>query len=594
MQPTKEPDSPSQKTKNSTVSIGSGRGWMRFFPGLSVLSHYKLNWLYHDVYAGLVLTTMLVPVGIAYAVASGLPGIYGLYATAIPLLVYALFGPSRILVLGPDSSLTAIVLAVIISTAQGDPARAISIASMMAVVAGLICLVAGFAKLGFVTELLSKPIRYGYMNGIALTVMMSQLPKLFGLKASDDGPLNGLIAAIHGLEFDQINWMTLGIGLLTLVLIIIFRQFQKFPAFLFAVAIAAALVFFFDLTAKQQVVVLGPIPNQLPEFVFPWIEQSDILPVLIGGIGIALVTFADTSVLSRSMAMRYGDHVDQNQEMIALGAANLAAGFFQGFAVSSSSSRTPVAYIAGAKTQVTGLIGALGVIAILLWMPNALQFIPESALAAVVMTAAWNLFEFGDLKRIFRIQKWEFWLSIFCTISVVTLGVIPGIMLAVTVAIIEFLWEGWRPHFAILGRVDGVKGYHDINRYPEAKQVPGLLLFRWDAPLFFANVELFQRRVLDAIGQADSPIQWVVIAAEPITNFDVTASDFMMDLFDILKQSNIKLVFSEMKDPVKDLLKQFEIFELIGEEAFYPTIGAAVKAYIDTHQVEWEDWQDRA
>lgn len=585
--------------KNASEDLGlplpmtSRRGWRRYVPGLALLQHYKAAWFYHDFFAGIVLGTMLVPIGVAYAVASGLPGIYGLYASIIPLIVYAFLGPSRILVLGPDSSLTAIILAVVLSVSAGDPHRAISLASMMAIVAGLICLLAGFARLGFVTELLSKPIRYGYMNGIALTVMMSQLPSLFGLPSSTDGPFGGLFVVISGMLNHQTNWMTFVLGLSTIVIILLLKRFNHVPGFLIAVVITTMTVVMFDLSTTQRVSVIGSMPQGLPAFSIPWIEPGDVVPVLVGGFAIALVSFADTSILSRSYAARDGGYIDQNQEMVALGAANFVAGFFQGFAVSSSSSRTPIAHIAGAKTQVTGLVGAMCVAAVLLFSPNLLGYIPESALAAVVITAAWSLFEFSDLKRIYRIQKWEFWLSLFCLVAVIIFGVIPGITLAIIVSIIEFLWESWRPHSAILGRVDGLKGYHDIKRYSEAKIIPGLILFRWDAPLFFANAELFQQRVLAAIAASDTPTKWVVVAAEPVTNLDITAADTLADLFEILQQSGTKLYFSEMKDPVKDKLKRFELFDRLGQDSFFPTVGAAVKSYIDTHEVDWKDWQDR-
>lgn len=569
------------------------RGYKRWFPGLSLIKTYKASWVHRDIFAGFVLATMLVPVGIAYAVASGLPGIYGLYATIVPLLVYALLGPSRILVLGPDSSLTAIILAVVLSNADGDPVKALTLAGMMAIVAGLLCLFAGITRLGFVTDLLSKPIRYGYMNGIAITVMISQLPKLFGLPASTEGPLISLYKTVTSVIRLQANWMTLAVGLLTIFIILLSKPYKRLPGLLIAVLVVSVIVGYFDLSSTHQVMILGSIPQGLPHFSIPWIEASDVVPVLMGGFAIALVSLADTSILSRSYAVRHGGYVDQNQEMIALGAANIATGFFQGFAVSSSSSRTPIAQVAGAQTQVTGLIGAFVVSLFLIVAPDSLKYLPDSALAAVVLIAAWSLFEVSDLKRIYRIQKGEFWLSMFCFASVVTFGVITGITLAIIVAIIDFLWQSWRPHFAILGRVDGIKGYHDITRYQNAKQIPGLLLFRWDAALFFANAELFQQKLLAAVAASQSPVKWVVVAAEPITNVDVTASDTVGDLIKILKQSKIKLHFSEMKDPVKDKIKKYGLFDQIGNDAFFPTVGAAVKKFIETHSIEWKDWEDR-
>jgi high affinity sulfate transporter 1 len=568
-------------------------GWIRWMPGLQTLRSYEAAWLRHDIVAGLVLATMLVPVGIAYAVASGVPGIYGLYATIVPLLAYALFGPSRILVLGPDSALAAVILAVVVQQSGGDPMRAIALASMMAVVSGLVCILAGLARLGFITELLSKPIRYGYMNGIALAVLISQLPKLFGFSIENAGPLHDLWSIVTSVFEGRTNWTAFGVGTGTLAVILLLKGSKLLPGILIAVIAATLVVGMLNLDDRANVAVLGSLPQGLPAFAIPWITYADIGPVLFGGLAVALVSFADTSVLSRVYAARTHTHVDPNQEMVGLGAANLAAGFFQGFAISSSSSRTPVAEAAGSKTQLTGVIGALAVALLLVVAPDLLENLPNSALAAVVIAAAIGLFEFADLRRIWRIQRWEFWLSIVCTVGVAVLGAIAGIGLAILIAVIEFLWDGWRPHSAVLGRVEGVKGYHDIMRYPDARLIPGLVLFRWDAPLFFANAELFRDRVLDAVNDAPTPVRWLVVAAEPVTSVDVTAADMLAELDETLHEAGIELCFAEMKDPVKDKLKRFGLFARLGEETFFPTVGSAVSSYLDSHEVEWEDWEDR-
>src|SRR5215510_5804302 len=374
-------------------------GWLRWLPGLDTLRRYEATWLPHDLVAGLVLATMLVPVGIAYAVASGLPGIYGLYATIVPLLVYAVFGPSRILVLGPDSSLAAVILSIVLPLSGGDPQRAVTLAGMLAVVSGTVCILTGIARLGFVTELLSKPIRYGYMNGIALTVLISQLPKLLGFSIKSEGPLRDLWAIAGAILDGRTNWVAFGIGLATLIVILLLKNSKRLPGILIAVVGATVVVGVLDLGTLYGVHVLGPLPQGLPGFAVPWIGYSDIVPVLIGGCAIALVSFADTSVLSRSYAARLGSRVDPNQEMIGLGAANLAAGFFQGFPISSSSSRTPVAEAAGARPQLTCVVGALAIAILLLVAPNLLQHLPTAALAAVVTSAAICLTELGDLKR---------------------------------------------------------------------------------------------------------------------------------------------------------------------------------------------------
>ncbi|WP_050401482.1 SulP family inorganic anion transporter [Bradyrhizobium embrapense] len=567
-------------------------GWL---PGLNTLRRYQGAWLPHDIFAGLVLATMLVPVGIAYAEASGLPGIYGLYATIIPLLAYALFGPSRILVLGPDSALAAVILGVVAPLSGGDPMRAVTLAAMMAVVSGTICIAAGIARLGFLTELLSKPIRYGYMNGIALTVLISQLPKLFGFSIDGDGPLRSLWAIVGAILDGETNWVTLAIGLATLAAILLLARNKRLPSILIAVVAATVVTGVLGLGARYGVKVLGQLPQGLPGFAIPRIGYGDIAQVLIGACAVALVSFADTSVLSRSYAARLGDRVDPNQEMVGLGAANLAAGFFQGFPISSSSSRTPVAEAAGARTQLTSVIGALAIAFLLLMAPNLLQHLPNAALAAVVIAAALGLFEISDLMRIYRIQQWEFWLSMVCFVGVAVLGVIPGIGLAIVLAIVEFLWDGWRPHSAVLGRASGVKGYHDITRYPDARQIPGLVLFRWDAPLFFANAEFFKERARDAVAKSPTPVRWLVVAAEPVTSVDVTAGDILAELDEALHAQKIELCFAELKDPVKDKLKKFGLLAQLGENNFFPTIGVAVARYLEINDdVTWEDWEDRA
>lgn len=568
--------------------------WTRWLPGLDTLRRYEASWLRHDIFAGLVLATMLVPMGIAYAEASGLPGIYGLYATITPLLAYALFGPSRILVLGPDSALAAIILGVVVPLSGGDPLRAATLAAMMAIVSGTVCIVAGIAHLGFVTELLSKPIRYGYMNGIALTVLISQLPKLFGFSIEGEGPLRNLWAIGGAILEGKTNWVAFGIGLGTLAAILLLERNKRLPGILIAVVGATAVVGALDLGARYGVKVLGPLPQGLPGFAVPLIGYADLVPVLVGGCAIALVSFADTSVLSRAYAARLGTRVDPNQEMVGLGAANLATGFFQGFPISSSGSRTPVAEAAGARTQLTSIVGALAIAFLLLVAPNLLQHLPTAALAAVVIAAAIGLIEVTDVKRIYRIQQWEFWLSMICFVGVAVLGVIPGIGLAIAVAIAEFLWDGWRPHSAVLGRVHGVKGYHDITRYPDARQIPGLVLFRWDAPLFFANAEFFSERVRAAMAKSPPPVRWLVVAAEPVTSVDVTAGDTLAELDEALHAKGIELCFAELKDPVKDKLKKFGLLAQLGEDNFFPTIGAAVSRYLEIHDVEWKDWEDQA
>jgi high affinity sulfate transporter 1 len=547
---------------------------------LQTLSQYNPSWLRHDIVAGLVMTTMLVPVGIAYAEASGLPGINGLYATIVPLLAYAVFGPSRILVLGPDSSLAAVILAVVLPVSAGDPQRALDVGGTLAIVSGIVCIAAGLARLGFITELLSKPIRYGYMNGIALTVILSQVPKLLGFSASGDGPLRQSWAIGERVLAGSTNVAALAIGGSALVLILVLKRWPRVPGLLIAVAAATIIVGVFDLAVTTGISVLGPLPQGLPLPRVPLVPVDSLVTIVTGGVAVALVSFADTSVLSRTYAARLRTPVDPNQEMVGLGIANVATAFFQGFPISSSSSRTPVAEAAGARTQLTGVVGAVAIALLLVLAPALLRNLPNTALAAIVIASAIGLIEVADLRRIYRIQRWEFWLSMTCFAGVAVFGAIPGIVLAIVIAVIEFLWDGWRPHSAVLGQVEHLKGYHDISRHPGARLIPGLVLFRWDAPLFFANAEFFHDRVRAAIASSPTPVQWLVVAAEPVTSIDVTSADALAELDDTLAAAGIQMCFAEMKDPVKEKLKRFELLPRFGERPFFATIEEAVDAFL--------------
>ena len=554
-------------------------------PGLAALRAYQARWFVKDLTAGVVLATMLAPVGIAYAEASGLPGICGLYASIAPLLAYAVFGPSRIMVLGPDSSLAAVILGVVLPLSAGEPQRAVALAGAMAIVSGIVCIVAGVARLGFVTELLSKPIRHGYMNGIALTVLVSQLPE--AVRVFDPGRWTRQEPVGHRRggsgRKNELDGVRSGR-----------RRADGNPAVQEEAACARRAGRCRRRDRDRRSIRLGaarpcirpwPTPVGLPRFAIPWITPADVVPVLIGGLAVALVSFADTSVLSRAYAVRTGSKVDPNQEIVGLGAANLAAGLFQGFPISSSSSRTPVAEAAGAKSQLTGVVGAVCVALLLVAAPNLLQHLPTAALAAVVIASAVGLVEITDLVRLFRIERWEFWLSIVCFVGVAVFGAIPGIGLAIAIAVAEFLWAGWRPHSAVLGRTEDIEGFHDIERHPNASQIPGLLLFRWDAPLFFANAELFKERVLDAVALSAVQVRWVVVSAAPVTRVDVTAGDALAQLEETLRSADARLCFAELKDPVKDTLKRFGLFATIGEDAFFPTIGAAVDVYLRDNPV---------
>lgn len=577
--------SPQTPFVNPFVRRKRPRGINRFFPILATLRGYKRIWLLNDIGAGLVLTAILVPVGMGYAVASGLPAIYGLYATIIPLIVYGVFGPSRILVLGPDSALAGLIAATIVPLAAGNADKAVALAGMLAVLTGALCFAAGLARFGFITDLLSKPIRMGYLNGIALTVLIGQLPKVLGFTASGNSFLTEAANLVRGIWNGQINWMAFAIGLSCLIIIVGFRHWApRIPGVLVAVAGATIAVSFIDPSIREKISLIGPLPQGLPQFQIPSVSMAELRDLFMAAIAIALVSFADMSTLSRTFALRAGREVDSNQEIMALGAVNIATGFFQGFPVSSSASRTPVAESAGAKTQITGVVGAACIALLLIFAPKLLQNLPHAALGAVVICACISLVEIRGVLRLFKLRRDEFALSVVCFFGVVLLGVIQGIFIAIGLAMSAFIWRAWRPYDAVLGHVEGLKSYHDVSRYPDAKRIPGLVLFRWDAPLFFANAETFRDQVLRAVANAPTPTKWVVIAAEPITDVDITAADILADLDESLHQAGMDLCFAEMKDPVKDRLKCYGLFNRLGTENFFPTIEQAVERYLTLHR----------
>ncbi len=569
-----------------------GRNSPRCF-GIKRIPHYSVAILLKDAVAGLVLTAILLPAGMGYAQAAGLPAIHGLYATIVSLVVYAIFGPSRLLVLGPDSSLAALIAATILPLAGGSVERAIALAGALSVMTGILCVIAGLAKFGFVTELISKPIRYGYINGIAFTVIAGQLPAFFGFSVSVAEFPQEIIAFIHGLFHGQVNLAALMIGAMCMIVIFCFKHWAPvIPGVLIAVVGATLAVTFIQPLENAHLSVVSTLPQGLPALRLPIVSLTDLRDMLSGSIAIALVAFADSSVLSRIYSQRGGYTVDSNRELMSLGFVNLATGLFQGFSVSASASRTPVAEQAGAKTQVTGLVGALLVTLLLYFAPTLVKSMPHAALSAVVICACLGQIQISQVVRLYQLRRSEFMFSIACFLGVIVLGVIQGIFIAVGLALIAFIWRAWRPHNAVLGRVDGLKGYHDVLRHPEARRIPGLVLFRWDAPLFFANAAVFEERVQHAIALAPTPTKWVLVAAEPVTDVDVTAADMLAELDKKLHDAGMDLCFAEMKGPVKDILKRYGLFDSFGNENFFPTIGQAVDQYLVSHKVDWQDWDE--
>jgi high affinity sulfate transporter 1 len=560
---------------------------VRSIPGARALASYRISWLSRDVVAGLVLTTLLVPQGMAYAELAGLPAITGLYTTILCLIGYAVFGPSRILVLGPDSSLGPMIAATILPIlgSNGSPERAIALASMLALIVGGIMIAAGIAKLGFVADLLSKPTQIGYMNGLALTILIGQLPKLFGFPVEANGLINEARAFVQGLAHGEAVGAAVGIGVFSLVLILALgRWLPRIPGVLAAVLAAIAASAAFNL-ADHGVSLVGTLPKGFPPLTVPS-PISDVPLLVAGALGIALVALTDTISTASSFAARTGQEINGDGEMIGIGAANVAAGFFQGFPVSTSGSRTAVAEQTGAKTQLTGIVGAAAIVLMLVLAPGLLHNLPNPTLAAVVIAASLSLADVPGTVRLWRQRRVEFLLSITAFLGVALLGVLQGIAVAVALSILNVFRRAWRPYQTTLGRVPGMPGHHDRQMHHEAKQLPGLVIFRFDAPLFFANARTFRDQIR-RLATTDPRPQWILIAAEPITDVDTTAADMLADLDEELNAAGTFLVFAELKDPVRAKLERYELIGPLDPDHFFPTVDAAVDAFRRETGADW-------
>ncbi|MFI9230084.1 SulP family inorganic anion transporter [Streptomyces rimosus] len=559
-------------------------------PGFRVLSTYRRAWLVKDLVAGVVLTTLLVPQGMAYADLAGLPPITGLYTSVLCLVGYAVCGPSRILVLGPDSSLGPMIAATVLPlvASGGDPGRAVALASMLALMVGAVMVLASVAKLGFVADLISKPTMIGYMNGLALTIMIGQLPKLLGFSVDGDGLIDEAAGFVRGLADGEVVPAAAAIGCAGVALVLVLqRVLPKVPAILVMVVLAIGATALFDLD-EHGVDTVGVLPEGFPPFTIPQVQLDDLGLLFAGALGIALVSLADTISTASAFAARTGQEVRGNQEMAGIGAANLAAGLFQGFPVSTSGSRTAVAERAGARTQLTGLVGAVLITLMIVLLPGLFRDLPQPALAAVVITASLSLTDLPGAARLWRQRKAECLLSVAAFLGVALLGVLPGIAIAVGLSILNVFRRAWWPYETVLGRVAGLEGYHDIRSYPDACRLPGLVLYRFDAPLFFANAKTF-RDAVRRLARADPPPVWIVVAAEPVTDVDTTAADVLEELDRTLNAQGVHLVFAELKDPVRRKIERYELTRTIDPDHFFPTVEAAVAAFQARTGARWTD-----
>ncbi|MFI0405554.1 SulP family inorganic anion transporter [Actinomadura sp. 3N508] len=557
-------------------------------PGYRALRSYRREWLVKDVVAGVVLTTLLVPQGMAYAELAGLPPITGLYTSVLCLIGYAVCGPSRVLVLGPDSSLGPMIAAAILPlmASGGDPARALALASMLAIMVAAIMITASVARLGFIADLISKPTMIGYMNGLALTILVGQLPKLFGFKADGDGLLREAVAFDRGLADGEAVPAAAAVGVTGVVLVLVLQRWlPKVPAVLLMVALTIAAVSVLDLEDRG-IATVGELPQGFPPLTLPRVRLDDIALLLAGAAGIALVSLADTISTATAFAARTGQRVRGGQEMAGIGAANLAAGLFQGFPVSTSGSRTAVAARSGAKTQLTGLVGAALITLMIVLVPGLFRNLPQPALAAVVITASLSLADLPGTARLWRQRRTELSLSLAAFLGVALLGVLPGIGIAVALSILNVFRRAWWPYETVLGRMDGLEGYHDVHSYPAAAQLPGLVIYRFDAPLFFANARTFREEVM-SLARAEPAPGWILVAAEPMTDVDTTAADVLEELDEKLNADGISLVFAEMKDPVRRKIERYGLTRTIDPRHFFPTVEAAVTAFRAETGARW-------
>lgn len=555
------------------MSSGPAGVLQRWVPAVHAVRTYRRSWLRPDLVAGAVLAAILVPQGMAYAELAGLPAVTGLYCTIACIVGYALFGPSRTLVLGPDSSISPLILAAITPLlVTDDPAEAVAFAAMLALLVGLVELGLGLGKLGFVADLLSKEVQVGYMNGLGLLIVVGQLPKLFGFSTDADGFIEEIRQFLDGLE--RTNPESLVIGLATLAVLLFLPLWtRRIPAVLVAVVGATVVSAALDLSSSG-VDTVGVLPKGVPTPSLPGVGLHDIGPLAAAALGIALVSLTDTIALSASLAARHDEEVDANQEMVGMGASNLFAGLFSGFAVSASTSRTMVGESAGARTQLAPLFGAGVVLLLLVAFNGLLQDLPQPTLAAVVISAAVSLIDLPTLRRFASARTSAFWLSAVASLAVIFLGVLPGIGVAVVLSVLMFFRRSWWPEGEVLGRDPATGIWHSLAARPDGTQREGVVVYRWEAQLFFANAGMFRERVR-AIVREYRP-DWVVLQCEAITDIDVTAADVLRDLDRELNDVGVHIAFVELRTRLIQRVERYGLHEELPEELFFDTLDGAL------------------
>lgn len=545
------------------------------------MRHYERSWLRYDLLAGVTVAAYLVPQVMAYAEVAGLPPVVGLWAILGPLLVYAVLGSSRQLSIGPESTTALMTAAAVGSIAAGDPARHAAFAAALALVVGALCILGWFGRLGFLADLLSKPVLVGYMAGIAAIMVASQLGKLTGIQVDADSFVTEIGYVARHLDEMHGPTLALAASVLTFLLAVSWLA-PRVPVPLFGMLLATAAVAVFDLQARG-VAVVGDIPAGLPTPSVPNVSGSEVASLLLPAIGVAIVAYSDNVLTARSFATRNHYEIDSNQELLALGAANLASGVMQGFPVSSSGSRTVIGDSLGSRSQLYSLVTFVTVVATLFLFRPVLAAFPTAALGAIVVYAASRLIDVAEFRRIARFRRSELFLAVTTTAGVLVLDVLYGVLLAISLSILDLLRRVARPHDGILGFAPGVAGMHDIDDYPDATPVQGLVVYRYDSPLFFANVEDFKRRALASIDVAEPPAEWFLLNAEANVQVDITALDALEELRQEVTRRGIVFAMARVKQDLRGDLWSSGFVQSVGEDRIFMTLPTAVQAYVRWH-----------
>jgi high affinity sulfate transporter 1 len=551
--------------------------FVRIAPGLAKLLRYDRADLPHDLIAGLSVAAVALPVGVAYAQLAGFNPAVGLYASILPLVAYAIFGTSRQLVVGPDAATCALVASAVTPLAAGDEHLYLSLSVSLAFIAGLLCIGARFLKLGAIADFLSKPILVGFLNGIALSIILGQIGKIFGFSIKAGGIVPRLAEFVSKLG--ETHFVTLAVGLGTFAIVFASpKLLRRMPAALVAMVVAAAATKLLGLE-MYGVKSVGAVPAGLPPLRFPSFPPNLLPQLFEDAAGLALVTFSSMMLTSRSFASKNGYDVDADREFAALGAANVASAISQGFAVSGADSRTAMSDATGGRTQVTGLVAAATVAAVLLFFTGPLQYVPIAALGAVLVKAALSLVDISTLKMLFKIDRREFFLSVLATLGVVAVGAIHAILFAVSLAILRFVKLMSRPNIEVLGELEELPGFHSIKRHPSARTVPGLRLFRFNAPIVFFNAPYFKREAIAAATTNASGLRWFVLDLIPVPIIDATGLYAINDVISILRASGIEFVAAGRQTEWREWRQERRISMQSGEVSIFPSIEEAIKAF---------------